>query len=413
MKFIILSNQYFDFELKTNKWHVATRLAQRGHEVVFVDPPLRFKALKNFLTGKSAKLFGVEEKANGLKVYKPVNLFNFWPFSIINTNVHANAINNIFSDKSEPVILYIYHFDFPDLENFMKKINYDLSVYDCVDEYTAFPDYSHGKKVNPSLIAMVQSVDDYLKVHLNQSGLAGINWVLHREKWLSDKCDLVFVSAPGLIQKFKDWGKNPHYLPNAAPAEVFDKPQSEFEEPEDIKNIPHPRIGFSGAIDTYKNNISLIEKSVEAYPDYHFVLIGPEKVSDPDLDLSRLKSKKNVHFLGIKPWEKTPAYFAYFDAYFIPYNLNEYTVKGCFPIKYFEALAAGLPTLVTNMPAYEGFDPDGYVAKSDGEFVSNIERALKENSAEKISARKIMAHNNSWNGKVDKILNLIQGKFHG
>ena len=47
--FLILSNQPFDFELKTNKWHIADKLAKRGHNVLFVDPPLRFKALKNFL----------------------------------------------------------------------------------------------------------------------------------------------------------------------------------------------------------------------------------------------------------------------------------------------------------------------------------------------------------------------------
>ena len=42
--FVILSNQPFDQDLKTNKWHVAKRLAKREHKVIFVDPPLRFKA---------------------------------------------------------------------------------------------------------------------------------------------------------------------------------------------------------------------------------------------------------------------------------------------------------------------------------------------------------------------------------
>ncbi len=416
--FIVLSNQPFDLPLKTNKWHIATRLAKRGHQVIYVDPPLRFKALKAFIKNPSLNLsalfMSTERKSENLMVYRPANLFNFWPFSLINTSMHSGQIKkilNMFPRKNEELIIWTYHFDFPDLENFLKKFKYNILLYDVVDEYTAFPEYSQRKKVNPSVVSWIQWLDDELKIWLNQKGLQGTNWVLHREKWLSDKADLVFASAPGLVEKFKKWRPDVYYLPNAAAVEVFDKPQSSFKEPEDLKNIPHPRIGFSGAIDNYKTNIKLIEKCAKTYRHYHFVLIGPEKLSDPDIDLSVLKSLKNVHFLGMKPWEETPAYFAYFDIYFIPYNLNDYTVKGCFPVKYFEGLAAGLPTIVTNMPAYNGFDPDGYVAKDDTEFVFTIEKALQQNSPERIAARKKMASENSYDGKVDKELHLLSSKL--
>jgi glycosyltransferase involved in cell wall biosynthesis len=234
---------------------------------------------------------------------------------------------------------------------------------------------------------------------------------LFREKWLAEKSGLMFASAPGLVTKIKKWRSQVAYLPNGAAIEKFDRDKKEFKEPHDIKEIPHPRIGFSGAIDTFKNNIKLIEKCATEYKDYHFILIGPEKVSDPDLDLSKLKAMDNVRFLGIKKWEDTPDYFAYFDAYFIPYNLNDYLIKGCFPVKYFEALAAGLPTIVTKLPAYEGFDVDGYVSKDDEEFILNIKRALEENNPQKISARKKLAAQNSWDGKVDKQIQLIENYF--
>src|SRR3990167_6192368 len=413
-KFLILSNQPFDFELKTNKWHVANILARKGHQVVFVDPPLRFKALKNFLKNPSLNLgqlfFGTERKNENLIVYRPANIFNFHPFSLINTSMHAQNINkllNSFVGVSESkTILWIYHFDFPDLENFMDKIDYDLDLYDCVDEYTAFPEYSERKKVTPSAISWIQWIDDELKIRLNQKGLTGVDWVLRQEKWLADATDLMFVSAPGLVLKFKNWREDVHYLPNGAAVEKF-LSKDQLKEPDDLKNISHPRIGFTGAIDAYKNNINLIEESAKKYPQYHFVMIGPEKVSDPDLDLSFLKSLSNVHFLGMRKWELIPSYFAYFDAFFIPYNLNDYTVKGCFPVKYFEALAAGLPTVVTNMPAYEGFDVDGYVSVTDEDFIKNLKKAVEENSLEKIEARKKLASHNSWDGKVDKQLKLI------
>ena len=37
---ICLSNQQWDYPLPTNKKHVMSRLAERGHKVLFVDPPI-------------------------------------------------------------------------------------------------------------------------------------------------------------------------------------------------------------------------------------------------------------------------------------------------------------------------------------------------------------------------------------
>ena len=71
--FLILSNQPFDSELKTNKWHVAQQLARCGYDVVYVDPPVRFKALKRFAKSPSFNLgelfFLVERKKPNLKSY--------------------------------------------------------------------------------------------------------------------------------------------------------------------------------------------------------------------------------------------------------------------------------------------------------------------------------------------------------
>lgn len=412
--FIVLSNQPFDTELKTNKYHVSKRLAQLGNKVIFVSPPLRFKALKNFLKNPSLDIrklfFNTDIKNPNLIVYNPANIFNFWPFSWINTCAHTSKLNEIstkFFDKESRTILYAYHFDFPDLENFIEKIPHDLLIYDCVDEYTAFPEYAEGKKNNPSVIAFIQRIDDWLKVKTIQKGLKGKAWVMHREEWLTKKSDIVMASAPELVEKLSKWKENVHYLPNGAESEIFDIDATKIDDPDDMKYIPHPRIGFIGSIDTYKNDISLIENSAQTYPDYQFILIGPEKVNDSDLDLTKLKSMKNVHFLGRKNWEDTPKYFNKFDAFFIPYN---YDLVGCFPVKYFESLSAGLPTVVTGLPGLFDFDVDGYVSKTKQDFVSNIKKAIEENSSEKIKRRKKIAHENTWNGKVHKQLHII-GEF--
>ena len=60
------------------------------------------------------------------------------------------------------------------------------------------------------------------------------------------------------------------------------------------------------------------------------------------------------------------------------------------------------------MQAYDGFDVDGYVSKSDENFIENIKKAIEENSQEKMLRRKQLAKKNSWEGKVDKQLELIE-----
>lgn len=405
MIFIILSNQQYDFKLKTNKWHVANQLAEKGHQVVFVDPPLRFKALKNI-----GQMF--DHKSENLVVYKPINFLNFKPFSGLNTYFHKQNINKLvghFNAKDKRKILYIYHFDFPDLRDFMNEFEYDVSVYDCVDIYSEFPEYAEGKKVNPSIVASIQKIDDDLKIKFNQGGLKLKDWVNAQEEWLCKNVDLVFASAPGIVKHLNKWRADVEYLPNAVEFEKFDH-LTKSADPSDMKNIPHPRVGFSGAIDAYKNNIRLIEKCAETYPNYHFVMIGPEKVSDPDLDLTKLKSMNNMHFLGEKNWEDLPAYFDNFDAYFIPHNINDYTA-GSHPIKYFEGLAAGLPTLAT-LDSVKAFDPDNYVTADEDQFVKNIKKAIEEDTDEKRKARKDLARQHTWSNKVNNQLKFITQKLN-
>ena len=405
MIFVILSNQQYDSKLKTNKWQVANQLVAKGHKVIFVDPPLRFKALKNI-----SKI--ISKRSDNLYVYKPINIFNFWPFSIFNTLLGSKVINNLIhnfrENKDEKIVLYIYHFDYPDLRNLMKQFKYNVSVYDCVDIYSEFPEYATGKKINPSLIALIQKMDDYLKIKFNQNGLSLKKWVDAQEEWLCKNTDLVFASAPGIVERLNRWRDDIEYLPNAVDFDKFNHIQKAIE-PNDIKDVPHPRIGFSGAIDSYKNNIKLIEACAKIYPNYHFIMIGPEKVSDPNLDLSVLKQMKNVHFLGEKPWEETPSYFDHFDAYFIPYNLNDYTI-GCHPIKYFEGLASGLPTLIT-LSSVKKFDPDNYVTSDEDQFIKNIKLAIETDSEEKRKVRKELAKQHTWSNKVNKQISFIESKL--
>ena len=165
-----------------------------------------------------------------------------------------------------------------------------------------------------------------------------------------------------------------------------------------------------GALDAYKFDAALVRKAATDHPKYSFVLIGQFALKEKDAGLATLglDDLPNIYYLGPRPYEEKKYYLAGFDVELIPYQLNDYTVGGCFPVKFHDALAAGLPTVVTDLPAYAPFKDVTYIAKGAQDYSDKIEQALKEDSSERIQARQEVAKKNDWDGKVAKMLALVQ-----
>jgi glycosyltransferase involved in cell wall biosynthesis len=229
------------------------------------------------------------------------------------------------------------------------------------------------------------------------------------ENVLVKKANVVFASAPGLVNRLKDLNERTYFAPNAGSYELFSIASRKSTAcPVSLRGIKPPIIGFAGTIDDYKVDAGLVLKAAKACPDYSFVIVGPRAETDKAPDLEELSALPNVRLLPEVKYEDQVPYYAYFDAFIIPYRLNEYTVGGCFPVKFFDSLAAGLPTIVTNLPAYELYQSVCYIAKSGEEFVTMIKQAVSENSGSKETLRKNIAKENSWDNKVEKMLRVIK-----
>ncbi|MEA2020168.1 MAG: glycosyltransferase [Patescibacteria group bacterium] len=447
MKIIFLSNQLFDYPLKTNKWHVATRVAERGHRVLFIDPPIRFRkvikqifqgrwGLGRLLSGFYAPVGNSPKPGSGtglrtwllslpiatLKVFTPLtsvpsespNLTRF------NVNRMKRRVPEFFDGEA---ILWVYN---PAMIEYIEKIPHKLLVYDCVDDYP--------------------SMANYQRLGLSDE-------IAKKEEQIASRADLIFATTKNLAEKLRQRNDNVYYVGNAgdyarfapaAKAEIITRqpaspnrgePADKFQisnEGEErrtgeeklpkespvlaaqrtgFSGVPKPIIGFTGAIDDYKVNLPLLVRVAKDHPEKSLVLVGPTGVAGDQPDLCDLKGLENVYFIGERPYEEMPAFFARFDVYIIPYNLNDYTVKGCFPVKFLDALAAGLPTVVTNLPAYEDFADVSYIAGDDEEFGKLIQKALDENSKEKVEKRMRIARQNSWNNKVEKMLQIVTSKL--
>lgn len=386
---ICLSNQLWDYPLWTNKKHVMSRFSKLGHNVLFVDPPINTGRvfLKQVFKGKwgPERLFTRKKKDENVLIYSPLD---FSPAHDKHSISHAKSIQKIakkYFDPSKKTIFWIYHVEIAGLDNYLKYVGHDFLVYDCVDNYAGFPKYDTPEK----------------KETINK-----------KEQELSLRANVIFASAPGLVEKLKKFNSEVYFTPNVGDyPKFFDIKRKIKKYPEDISSIPHPIVGFTGAIDDYKFDLELFKKIAGDYPSYSFVLIGPLAIKDCEgsIDKLGLKGFPNVHFLHTRPYSEIQKYVAVFDIAIIPYKLTDYTVGGCFPVKFHDYMAAGLPIVVTDLPSYAPFSEVSYIAKSYNEFSHFVRRALEEDDDEKRKVRQRIAKNNDWDGKVERMLRIVTG----
>ena len=390
---ICFSNQLWDYPNWTNKKHVMTRLGKMGHKIIFVDPPINFGRVflrqiqKGYWTFLRF-LIGYKKEGN-VMVYTPIKYYLFSKFS---TFLFSEKINNLaqgFFNKKNKTLLWVYNVEIENLEEYLSQVKRDFLIYDCVDYYAGFPRYETREQKEA---------------------------FLETEKKLTENSDLVFATAPGLVDRLKKINKDTFYTPNVGDFEMFHNIKDKYknDKPKELKSLTGPIVGYIGALDSYKFDYELLKKSAITYPEYNFVIIGDIALKDREGSLKELglDNLSNVHFLGSIPFVKTPKYMAHFDCELIPYVYNDYTIGGCFPVKFFNTLSAGIPSIVTDLPVFAMYKNVAYISKTHDDFVNNIGKALSENSLTKINERISVAKENTWDSKVSNMLSIINSHLH-
>ncbi|MGE5520038.1 MAG: glycosyltransferase family 1 protein [Candidatus Dadabacteria bacterium] len=233
----------------------------------------------------------------------------------------------------------------------------ELTIYDCMDELSAF-------KFAPPDIS-------------------------EKEQLLFEKADVVFTGGHSIYEYKKHKHHNIHPFPSSIDKFHFGKARIEQQDPEDQQHIPHPRFGFFGVIDE-RFDIELIDQVAKARPDWHFVMLGPVVKIDPE----QLPKYNNIHYLGGKKYEELPFYIAGWDVALIPFALNEST-RFISPTKTPEYLAAGKPvisTAIQDVVSPYGENKLVHIVKNADEFIKAAETELKKK------------RRSPWIKKVDQFL---------
>ncbi len=237
-----------------------------------------------------------------------------------------------------------------------------LTVYDCMDELSAF----WGAPAQ----------------------------LLEQEKRLIQRAGVVFTGGYSLYEAKQNRHPQVFAFPSSIDFAHFSAARNPQPDPADQRHLASPRIGFSGVIDE-RFDYELMGEVARRRPEWQFVMIGPIVKINPAL----LPQGSNVHYVGLKDYKELPAYLSNWNAAILPFALNEST-KYISPTKTPEYLAAGLPVVSTPIrDVVRTYGSEGFVQIADNAdaFEAAIERALSGKHPEDWSAIDAFLAGNSWN----------------
>ena len=258
----------------------------------------------------------------------------------------------------------------PDIGYLLGRFGEEKVLYYCVDDHASFTGYDREQ-------------------------------VLRDEADLCRRADLVVTTASALQKAKAPLNPNTILVSHGVDYAHFSRAvREDLPVPEDLKDIPHPILGFFGLIRDWVD-LDLLAAVARLRPDWHIVLIG-----DSTVDLARLRDVPNVHLLGRRPYADLPAYCKRFDVGLIPFKINALT-EAVNPIKLREYLAAGLPVVSTPLPEVMGSKQGVEIADTPEATVSAVESCLARGRETPQARAQAMACED-WLHKVEWICTRLQ-----
>jgi len=222
---------------------------------------------------------------------------------------------------------------------------------------------------------------------------------------------LILASAKKLVQNLIDDGlpKNRILLSeNAVNVDDFDFTKLKPSMPADMEKIVEldkPIIGYYGALAPWLN-AKMMNDIAKKRNDLSFVYIGP----DYNGAQKSFQKLPNTYFLGSKDYYDLPNYAIHFNCAIIPFVHGE-IAEATSPVKLFEYMAMGLPTVCTrDLEECKGYK-FVHISKDTTEFEKNLDQAIREKSDDSIrQALLAYARQNTWEQRARNIIKCLNKK---
>jgi glycosyltransferase involved in cell wall biosynthesis len=357
--------------------HVLSRLARYFHVVWMNYPP----GWRNWLSAwRERRVSPADSPATppGLQIYQPELLLPnlgrpAWLARLAARQRLKRARARLLALGCTKLVLYLWR---PEFAGAREQLPHDFSIYHIDDEYSFS---SADVEISPA------------------------------ERRLLESAGQVFIHSPALMQKKGAFNPKTEFVPNGVDYSSFSTPMPE---PEDLRPIPHPRIGYVGHLKRQVDWSLLLELSA-VHSQWSFVFVGPRRPhAEIDGMLEQMSRRPNVYFLGGKPTLSLCGYPQHFDACIMPYQLDEYT-KYIYPLKMHEYLASGKPVVSSPIRSVEEFRHVIEVASTREEWSNCLEHALSEeqNTPDRRCERQAVARDYDWDPLVFRIARTIAANF--
>lgn len=362
--------------LWTRKQYFMNIFAESNNRVLYVDPTHSFltKWVNPYL-GETSTI-----RQTRIRSIKP-NLWVLSPGTLLPAPRRyriSNWINNMVLKRlirsamrrlgMDAPLLWVYN---PLSSYLAKSREWSLIIYACTDEHTAFP------RTNAALVGDL-------------------------ERQLVGLSDVVIVTEAGLLPTRQMINPNIHYIPNGVDFDLFRQVvDTPLAMPVELSDLSRPLVGYVGAIGKWFDH-ELLYLLAHNHPDWSFVLVGPRLEKD-----GSSPAPNNVHFLGERPRETLPAYLAAFDVCINPFLLNELT-RHVNPLKVYEYLCAGRPTVSVDLPSIRDLRDVLYIANDQMDFLSGIEVVLHQDTEDWRQRRNRSVINHSWTALAEQVGTIIE-----
>lgn len=316
-----------------------------------------------------SRVSGVQAEPAPFPVVNPryAPLLGWPPLDQFNRRWLFDQLQGLLPAEQEPWILWI---GAPSLlaESLLEHARPSLVVYDCMDHYAAF----HRGRTRARIERTEQAI--------------------------VERADLTFATSQGLVERLREFSSSVHLAPNGVDLARFAVERS-AEPPAWRQTLRGPVVGYHGTVGDWLD-FPVLQWLADRRPDWSFVVIGPNGTRRS----RQFFSRPNVHALGPIPYGELPEHTAWFDVGIVPFEHNDVT-RYVHPIKALEYLAAGLPTVSTELPDLVHLAASIRFAETPQQWLAAIEDSLAASarSPALVQARRQAVAHCTWQKLADSL----------
>jgi glycosyltransferase involved in cell wall biosynthesis len=236
--------------------------------------------------------------------------------------------------------------------------------------------------------------DDWLLVPLAPHRAARLR---EDDALLLERSDAVVVCSPELART-RGTRREVEIIPNGVDVDLFRTPQTR---PAALP--PGPVAVYVGTLHEERIDVPLIVDLAEAQPKLQIALVGPDRLG-PETS-ARLAGLPSIHLIGAQPYGRIPGFLQHADVVVIPHLVNPFT-ESLDPIKAYECLATGRPTVATPVAWFRELGPPIVVVDRSG-FIDEVARLLDEPPDGNRSSRP-QEDVPTWRERAEAMLDVMQ-----